>query len=82
MLMKPKIDDLLEKSDSKFTLVIEAAKRARQINNYYRHLGEGFGQEAPPQVQITSNKPLSIALSEIAEGKVTFEREPEAPQPE
>ena len=75
MLMRPKIDILLTKSDSKFTLVIEAAKRARQINNYYRHLGEGFGQEAPPQVQISSNKPLTIALEEIAEDKVTFERE-------
>lgn len=80
MLMKPKIDDLLKTSDSKFTLVIEAAKRARQINNYYRHLGEGFGTEAPPQVQITSNKPLSIALLEIAEGKVTFEREGDVPE--
>ena len=76
-MMKPKIDELLAQTDSKFTLVIEAAKRARQINSYYRHLGEGFGADVAPQVQITSNKPLSIALQEIAEGKVSFEREDE-----
>ncbi len=75
MLMKPKIDDLVERTEySRFTLAIAAAKRARQINNYYRHLGEGLGQEAPPQVQSASNKPLTIALEELAQDKLEYER--------
>ncbi len=72
--MKPKIDDLLENTDSRFTLAIAAAKRARQINNYYRHLGEGLGQEVAPQVQSASNKPLTVALEEIAQDKLEYER--------
>jgi DNA-directed RNA polymerase subunit omega len=74
MLMKPKIDELLEHTDSRFTLAIAAAKRARQINNYYRHLGEGLGYDAPPQVQSASNKPLTIALEELAQDKLECER--------
>ncbi len=80
MLMKPKIDDLMERTGSRFTLVIAAAKRARQINNYYRHLGEGLGQDAPPQVQSSSNKPLTIALEELVEGKLEYESEAEGPK--
>ena len=38
----PPIDDLLEKSGSKYSLVLYAAKRARQINAYYSQLGEGL----------------------------------------
>jgi DNA-directed RNA polymerase subunit omega len=79
-LIEPNIDDLLEKVDSKYTLVILAAKRAREINSYYSQLGEGRGEFVPPLVETGGlrNKPLSIALEEVAEDKVTFER-PEAP---
>lgn len=56
--------------DSKFHLVHLAAKRAREINEYYGQLGEGLGQHVPPLVVTESNKPLSIALEEIAEGKI------------
>jgi DNA-directed RNA polymerase subunit omega len=77
MLMNPKIDELLENTGSRFTLAIAAAKRARQINNYYRHLGEGLGQEVGPQVQSASNKPLTLAMEEIAQDKL--ELEPAAP---
>lgn len=73
MLMNPKIDELLKHTESRFTLAIAAAKRARQINNYYRHLGEGLGQEVGPQVQAVSNKPLTIALEEIAQDKLDLE---------
>ena len=38
----PSIDELLEKTDSKYSLVIYASKRARQINAYYSQLGEGL----------------------------------------
>ncbi|MGH2657185.1 MAG: DNA-directed RNA polymerase subunit omega [Actinomycetota bacterium] len=79
-MIEPNIDDLLEKVDSKYTLVILAAKRAREINSYYSQLGEGRGEFVPPLVETGGlrNKPLSIALEEVAEDKVTFER-PEAP---
>lgn len=65
-----RIDDLMDKVDSKFTLVHLAAKRAREINAYYAQLGEGLGQHVPPLVATESNKPLSIALEEIATGKI------------
>jgi DNA-directed RNA polymerase subunit omega len=48
-----------------------AARRAREINNYYHSLGEGMGHYTPPLVdQVDSNKPLSIALEEIAAEKI------------
>jgi DNA-directed RNA polymerase subunit omega len=64
------IDDLMSKVDSKFDLVHLAAKRAREINAYYAQLGEGLGQHVPPLLTTETNKPLSIALEEIAQGKV------------
>ncbi|HXF57797.1 MAG TPA: DNA-directed RNA polymerase subunit omega [Actinomycetota bacterium] len=75
-MIHPKIDDLLDKVDSRYTLVILAAKRAREINSYYNQLGEGRGEYVPPLVETGGlrSKPLAIALQEIAEGKVTFER--------
>lgn len=75
MLMQTKIDDLLKWMDnSRFGLTISAAKRARQINNYFRHLGEGLGQDVGPQIRSASNKSLTLALEEIAAGKLEFER--------
>ncbi|MEX0869370.1 MAG: DNA-directed RNA polymerase subunit omega [Nitriliruptoraceae bacterium] len=65
-----KIDDLMERVDSKFHLVHLAAKRAREINSYFAHLGEGLGQFVPPLISTDTNKPLSIALEEIATGKI------------
>lgn len=62
---------MLSKVDSKYTLVHLAARRAREINAYYHSLGEGLGQYTPPLVdQVDSNKPLSIALEEIAAEKI------------
>jgi DNA-directed RNA polymerase subunit omega len=73
-LMDPPIEELLDKVDSKFTLVALGALRARQVNAYYNSLGEGLGRVVPPQVASVSGKPLSIAFEEIAEGKATFNR--------
>ena len=75
-MIEPKIDDLLAQVDSKYTLVILSAKRAREINSYYNQLGEGRGDYVPPLVETggLSNKPLSISLEEIAEGKIIAER--------
>jgi DNA-directed RNA polymerase subunit omega len=81
-MIEPKIDDLLAQVDSKYSLVILAAKRAREINSYYSQLGEGRGEFVPPLVESggLTNKPLSIALQEIAEAKINAERteEPDA----
>ena len=68
------IDELLEKTDSKYSLVLYAAKRARQINSYYSQLGEGLLEYVGPLVEThVHEKPLSIALREINEGLVTSE---------
>ncbi len=65
-ITNPPIDGLLEKVDSKYRLVLFAARRARQINAYYSQLGEGLLENIGPLVDATSQeKPLSIALREI-----------------
>ncbi|HVF52700.1 MAG TPA: DNA-directed RNA polymerase subunit omega [Actinomycetota bacterium] len=76
-MIEPKIESLLKDVDSKYTLVILTAKRSRQINSYFSQLGEGVAEFAPPQVPISTErapKALSLALQEIAEGKVKYER--------
>jgi DNA-directed RNA polymerase subunit omega len=73
-MVYPPIEDLLDKVDSKFTLVTLAAKRGRQINSYFNQLSEGLGTIVPPQVASVSRKPLSISLEEIAASKITYHR--------
>jgi DNA-directed RNA polymerase subunit omega len=73
-ITNPPIDELLERSASKYALVIFAAKRARQINAYYSQLGEGLLEYVGPLVETTpQEKPLSIALREINSGLLTAE---------
>ncbi len=69
-MMKPSVEDLLERTESKFVLVTLASKRSREITNYLGQLGEGVGAAVPLQVMSTSLKSLSIALEEIAAGKI------------
>lgn len=65
-IVNPPIDSLLERVDSKYALVLFAAKRARQINAYYSQLHEGLFEYVGPLVDTQLNeKPLSIALREI-----------------
>ena len=67
-IINPPIDDLLAVVDSKYQLVIMAAKRARQINAYYSQLGEGLLEYVGPLVETrVQEKPLSIALRETCE---------------
>ncbi|HUB68876.1 MAG TPA: DNA-directed RNA polymerase subunit omega [Acidimicrobiales bacterium] len=73
-MMDPPIENLLEKVDSKYTLVSLSAKRGREVNSYFNQLGEGLGSIVPPQVTSISRKPLSIALDEISAGKITYHR--------
>ena len=69
-MIHPRIDELLDNVDSRYALVIVAAKRARQINNYHHQLGEGTFDEFPPLVESRSKNYLTMALQEIAEGKI------------
>ena len=70
-ITNPPIDDLLEKVDSKYGLVVEAAKRARQINAYTRQLEDNQLDYFGPLVEAEPDeKPLSIALREVAEDKL------------
>ena len=73
-IISPPIDELLEVTDSKYRLVIMAAKRARQINAYYSQLGEGLREYVGPLVETRSQeKPLSISLREIKERMLSVE---------
>ena len=58
-MISPRIDELLDNVDSRYALVIVAAKRARQINNYHHQL-----------VESRSKNYLTMALEEVAEGKI------------
>ncbi len=71
-IINPPIDDLLSKVDSKYALVIFAAKRARQINDYFSDLHEGslFDNVGPLVDSNIEDKPLSVALREINEDKL------------
>lgn len=59
MMLKPTMSDLVKKTDSRYSLVIAVAKRARQLT-------EG----AEPLTEASSDKPVSIAINEIDQGKV------------
>ena len=73
-ITNPPIDELLERVSSKYALVIYAAKRARQINDYYNQLGEGILEYVGPLVEPgLQEKPLSIALREVREGLLNSE---------
>jgi DNA-directed RNA polymerase subunit omega len=74
-MIHPPIGRVLEKTNSRFALVVLAARRARQINAYFNQLGEGLGGYVPPQVHSMSRKPLSIAFEEIDNDKVVIDTE-------
>lgn len=62
-MRQPSLDILLSKVDSKYTLVVAAAKRAREL------------MEQPEFEEVyQGEKPVSMALDEIANGKFRFER--------
>ena len=73
-MISPRVDKLLKAVPDRYGLVIAAAKRARQINNYHHQLGEGtFEDFPPPLVESRSKNYLTIALEEVAEGKIKHE---------
>jgi DNA-directed RNA polymerase subunit omega len=62
-MIYPTLSSLLEKVDSKYTLVVAVAKRARQLVD-----GE------PRLIKIDSNKPVTIAINEINDNRIVYER--------
>jgi len=72
------MDALIDKVDSRYTLVILAAKRARDINNYLNGLQRGeLTHVRGPQIDMIGEKALTIAFEEIDEDKITYERSAE-----
>ena len=63
MMIYPPITELVKKTGSRYTLVIETAKRARQLS-----------QGAIPLTNVNSNKDVTIAVNEIYEGKIAFDK--------
>lgn len=68
-LMTPELETLLDKVDSKFSLVTLAARRARELQQYYAHMGSVSAKVVPPQVA-SLRKPLSMSFEEIAVDKI------------
>lgn len=62
MLIKPTLESLMQKVDSKYTLVTLAAKRACQLTDHDEAL-----------VNVDTNKVVSIAMEEIDQNKITYE---------
>ncbi|MFM7082620.1 MAG: DNA-directed RNA polymerase subunit omega [Actinomycetota bacterium] len=69
-MMSPPIENLLERTKSKFSLVTLAAKRAREITEYSGNLR--MSEVVGPTVETVSTKHLSVAFEEIAADKVRF----------
>ncbi|MDO5700302.1 MAG: DNA-directed RNA polymerase subunit omega [Bowdeniella nasicola] len=75
-ITNPPIDDLLEAVESKYALVVYAAKRARQINAYNAQLEDNMMVSIGPLVEAAQeDKSLSIAMREINEGLLTLEQQ-------
>ena len=66
-MINPPIGELLDKVDCRYTLAVEAAKRARQL------IGG-----AQPLITPKDTKPLVIAIEEINLGLITYSRSEEA----
>ncbi len=60
-MLNQSFDHVLKKGDSKYTLVMLASKRARQLVD-----------NAEPLVKTESTKPVSIAIEEIVAGEITY----------
>ena len=60
---KPAIDELCQKVDCRYTLVVESAKRARELVG-----------GAQPLIDPKDKKPVSIAVDEINRGLLAYRR--------
>ena len=64
MMTEPPIGELLEKADCRYTLAVEASKRAREL------IGGSL-----PLIDTKENNPLTIAIEEINRGLITYSRD-------
>lgn len=60
MMIKPGISELMENMDSRYTLAMMVAKRARELAL----------DTTTPLVKVKSDKPVTIAVNEVAAGKI------------
>lgn len=67
-MLYPSINEIRKKADSRYTLVILAAKRARDIID-----------GKPILTDVDIDKPVSIAAHEIAEDLITYNRNENVP---
>lgn len=65
-IVNPTIVELTEKVDCRYTLVVEASKRARQLL-----------AGAQPLIDPKDMKPLKVAVDEINRGLLTYSRNPD-----
>ena len=63
-MLYPSVNEIRKKADSRYTLVILAAKRARDIID-----------GKPILADVDIDRPVSIAAHEIAEDLITYSRE-------
>ena len=64
MMIDPPIGELLKKVDCRYTLAVEASKRAREL------IGGSM-----PLYDTKEIKPLSVAIEEINRGLISYSRE-------
>jgi len=62
-MINPSLDELLKNTDSRYTLVIQVAKRARQL-----------ALDPKPLVSIDTDKPVLMAIQEVKSGKIKYKR--------
>ena len=70
-IVEPNIVELSEKVDCRYTLVVEASKRGREIVN-----------GAMPMIDAEGMKPLKTAVEEINRGLLTYENPAEEEEQE
>lgn len=77
MVINPEVDVLLAKVDSKYTLCVVSARRARQINDMVHGVrDQAMLSMAPSEIAaLTKTKPLTLALEEVANGTVSYKRD-------
>ena len=63
MMLYPSINEIRKKADSRYTIVVLAAKRARDIT-----------RGVPQLTEADADKPVSLAANEIAEDLITYSR--------
>ncbi|MEX1308696.1 MAG: DNA-directed RNA polymerase subunit omega [Eubacteriales bacterium] len=61
MMIYPELIELIEKAGNRYTLIIEASKRARQIID-----------GSSPLVETENNNPVTQAVNEIYQDKITY----------